>query len=233
MAKTRRRPSRTVARQARATQPTPTRERLLEAALTLFAEQGYRATTIDQIETAAGLTPRAGALYNHFPSKLALLEAVLEERTRAIEEFGERLDLAAPLGDLRAELILVARWGLAELERERLLLQLVLREGERVPELAQRFREAIVERALELAAKLIGDSARGRGLELKDPEALAELARSGLVGYSLQQLLFGEAFSEVDRERFAVAWAEGLKAAVEAGTTECTSATRSPSGGPG
>jgi len=102
-----------------------TRDRLLAGALDLFAEQGYRATTIDQIERAAGLTPRAGALYNHFPSKMALLQAVLDERTRAIEEFGERLELGASLRDLRAELLLIARWGLGELERERLLLQVV------------------------------------------------------------------------------------------------------------
>jgi AcrR family transcriptional regulator len=193
-----------------------TRERLLAAALDLFAEQGYRATTIDQIERAAGLTPRAGALYNHFPSKMALLQAVLDERTRAIEEFGERLELTAPLGDLRAELILVARWGLSELERERALMQIILREGHRVPELAARFRDAIVEEALELAGDSIERYAADRDLTLDDVNAVAEVARSGLVGYGLQAVLFGERFTEVEPERFVAAWAETVRAAVEA-----------------
>ena len=193
-----------------------TRDRLLAGALDLFAEQGYRATTIDQIERAAGLTPRAGALYNHFPSKMALLQAVLDERTRAIEEFGERLELGASLRDLRAELLLIARWGLGELERERLLLQVVLREGHRVPELAARFREAIVEEALELAGDSVERYAAERNLTLEDPNAVAEVARSGLVGYGLQIVLFGEGFTEVDQERFVAAWADGVRAAVEA-----------------
>lgn len=206
-------------RQRPAPEPPPsTRERLLAAALDLFAEHGFRATTIDQIERAAGLAPRAGALYNHFPSKLALLQAVLDERTRAIEEFGERLRLGASLGDLRAELTLIARWGLGELERERLLLRIILREGDRVPELAARFREAIVEEALELAGDSVERYARDREVTLGDVDvnAVAEVARSGLVGYGLQVVLFGEGFSEVDQERFVAAWAESVRAAVEA-----------------
>jgi AcrR family transcriptional regulator len=198
--------------------PPSTRERLLAAGLELFAERGFRATTIDQIEEAAGLVPRAGALYNHFPSKMALLQAVLDERTQAIEEFAERLELGASLGDLRAELVVIARWGLGELERERLLLKLILREGDRVPELAGRFREAIVEEALELAGDSIERYARERDVTLGDVDinAVAEVARSGLVGYGLQVALFGEGFSEVDQERFVAAWAQSVRAAVEA-----------------
>ena len=45
-----------------------TRDRLKEAALPLFAERGYAATSIAAIEAAAGLAPRAGAFYRHFPS---------------------------------------------------------------------------------------------------------------------------------------------------------------------
>ena len=41
-----------------------------------------------------------------------------------------------PLGDLRAELTLLARMGLDELERERQLFRIVMREEAAVPELA-------------------------------------------------------------------------------------------------
>ena len=50
---------------------------LLEAAATLFAERGYRATTIRDVAQVAGVTP--GALYFHVPAKQALLVAVYTE----------------------------------------------------------------------------------------------------------------------------------------------------------
>ncbi len=49
----------------------------MDAAARLFAEQGYRATTIRDIAGAAGMLP--GSLYYHFASKDALLLAVYRE----------------------------------------------------------------------------------------------------------------------------------------------------------
>jgi AcrR family transcriptional regulator len=64
------------------------RERLLDAAAEVFAERGYRATTVDDIAAAAGLTK--GAVYWNFDSKEALFSALLEERVdrRARELMG-------------------------------------------------------------------------------------------------------------------------------------------------
>lgn len=46
-------------------------ERLMQAALELFAEQGYDATTVGQISERAGLTQRT--FYNHYPDKREVL----------------------------------------------------------------------------------------------------------------------------------------------------------------
>jgi TetR/AcrR family transcriptional regulator, transcriptional repressor for nem operon len=54
----------------------PTRDRLVEAARTLFWEHGYTATGIAQILEAADA--RSGSLYYFFPTKEDLLLAVLE-----------------------------------------------------------------------------------------------------------------------------------------------------------
>ena len=54
------------------------RERLLDAAAEVFAERGYRATTVDDIAAAAGLTK--GAVYWNFEGKEALFSALIEER---------------------------------------------------------------------------------------------------------------------------------------------------------
>ncbi len=65
-----------------------TRERIKAVALPLFAEQGFAATSIAAIESAAGLAPRAGAFYRHFSSKEALFEEIARERiTETPDEF--------------------------------------------------------------------------------------------------------------------------------------------------
>ncbi len=63
-----------------------TRQRILESASALFAERGYTATSIADIEAAALLTPGSGGLYRHFQSKEALLLAV-------VSGYKERLSL--------------------------------------------------------------------------------------------------------------------------------------------
>ncbi|TXK16346.1 TetR/AcrR family transcriptional regulator [Homoserinibacter sp. GY 40078] len=54
------------------------RERILDAAERVFAESGYRGGSLNDVAVAAGYT-RAGLLH-HFPSKEALLLAILERR---------------------------------------------------------------------------------------------------------------------------------------------------------
>ena len=54
----------------------PTRERILHAALQLFGEKGYLATSITDILRAADAN--AGSLYHFFPTKQDVLLAVLE-----------------------------------------------------------------------------------------------------------------------------------------------------------
>ncbi|MEO1190298.1 MAG: TetR/AcrR family transcriptional regulator [Pseudomonadota bacterium] len=56
----------------------PPRERLLEAALTLFDQEGFHAVGIDRILKRANVAKMT--LYNHFPSKQALIVVVLEQK---------------------------------------------------------------------------------------------------------------------------------------------------------
>lgn len=54
------------------------REAALRAAIDLIAQQGYAATSMAQVAAAAGISP--SGLAHHFPSKSALLGAVLDHR---------------------------------------------------------------------------------------------------------------------------------------------------------
>jgi AcrR family transcriptional regulator len=191
----------------------PTRERILSAARRLFAEQGYTGTSVGEIEAAAGLSPRSGALYKHFPSKSAVMAAVMAQHTDVVDEMRTQLELM-PLGDLRAELMLTARWGLAELRREHELTRIVMKEGERFPEIAEAFRDSIVLRGHRLAAEWVKNYVTQAGGRVDDPDAFASVSTDSLVGYTLQEVLFGPSPAGVDEERFLAAWVESTHALV-------------------
>lgn len=72
-------PRRTQAERTRAS-----REKIIQAAIQFFAQQGYRGAKLADIARAANLTEPG--LLHHFPSKTHLLMAVLAERDRADRE---------------------------------------------------------------------------------------------------------------------------------------------------
>src|SRR5215218_9307673 len=72
-----------------------TADRIVDEGLRLFAENGFQGTTVGEIERRAGLTPRAGALYKHFPSKEAVLEAAFERHVAELEAIGSRTSSGA------------------------------------------------------------------------------------------------------------------------------------------
>jgi len=70
-----------------------TRERLLDAAFDLFAEEGVDATSIEAVCERAGFT--RGAFYSNFESKYALLLALAaREHRRRLHELRGALDVA-------------------------------------------------------------------------------------------------------------------------------------------
>lgn len=69
------------------------RESLLDTAERLFYEEGFHATGIDRVVAEAGVARMT--LYNHFPSKEALIEAVLNRRyARYLDDLGRAVDEA-------------------------------------------------------------------------------------------------------------------------------------------
>jgi AcrR family transcriptional regulator len=100
----------------------PTRERLVTEAMRLFSAKGFEATSVSQI-AAAGLAAGSGALYRHFRSKDALLDAGIDrqlDRRRAMRDIRA---LFAGLGDRHAELTVLGRYLLSVVDEEMQLLQ--------------------------------------------------------------------------------------------------------------
>ena len=64
-------------------QPEVVRRNLLDCAAKLAAEQGVAALSVQAVADAAGVTK--GGLFHHFPSKQALLEAVMADLLTALD----------------------------------------------------------------------------------------------------------------------------------------------------
>src|SRR3954453_11137169 len=78
------------------------RDALLEAAVEVFAERGYRDASVDQIAARAGYSK--GAIYFHFSGKEDLFFALLEERVDApLYAAQELLATAPPEHDMSVE----------------------------------------------------------------------------------------------------------------------------------
>ncbi|HEX4107553.1 MAG TPA: TetR/AcrR family transcriptional regulator [Solirubrobacteraceae bacterium] len=66
-----------------------TRRRIVDAAIELFAAQGYHATTINEIGLRAGV--QRGALYHHIKAKEDLLHEVLTQHVEAVLEAAQAI----------------------------------------------------------------------------------------------------------------------------------------------
>ena len=115
---------------------TSTRDRLIDEAMRLFGEQGYRATSVAQIEAAAGLAPGSGGLYHHFRSKEMLLEAGIDRQLDRMNALHDIRQIFEGLTDLRSELTVLGRYTLGVIDEETQLLRIIsseLRDRPRSP----------------------------------------------------------------------------------------------------
>jgi AcrR family transcriptional regulator len=166
-----------------------TRQRLVEAAVDVFAERGYHAATLSQIAARAGLT--TGAVYSTFGSKKALLVAAC---TQGAADDGEIERVLADAGSLREALETLvldrARSGLTPASLRLLKLQVeVLKLGLREPEMLSAM-TAGGRQQLESLGRGIEEAARREGLHLPLSGAEAATLLSALLnGLGLIQLV--------------------------------------------
>jgi len=87
----------------------PPPDALLDAAFRVFAERGYRATRLDDVAAAVGLTK--GAIYYYFEGKEDLLRQAVQSRHRAIfSEIGSALEEERAPASARIRLALRRMW---------------------------------------------------------------------------------------------------------------------------
>ena len=164
-------------------------DEILDAALALFAGNGYGATRIDDVAARAGISK--GAVYHYFPSKRALLEglirrAVVPVAESVLQQMQARQD--EPLQVLAALLATFA---------ERMsgptafaVPRIVLREAMTDPEIAQFYRAEVLDRVLPALTRLLEEGMRQGRLRRLDPD----LTVRTVVGPLLMHVIMAEVF---------------------------------------
>lgn len=192
---------------------TSTKERLVSEAMRLFSQHGYRATSITQIEKAAGLVPGCGALYNHFKSKEALLAAGIDrqlDRRRAMHDISA---LFAGQGDLRTELTLLGRYLMSVLDRESEFLQVAARGPAEESTLLNNAYAALVDGLYSELADWI----RGCTPNLNDAGArrISVVGFNALLGKRSTRIVFQAPQVDTPDEEFLADWVDLLAGPIE------------------
>jgi TetR/AcrR family transcriptional regulator, transcriptional repressor of aconitase len=162
------------------------RERILDAALTCFAREGFHAATMQDIVAESGLSP--GAIYGYFKGKTDVVTAIASAR-HAMER--QRMEHALSATDVETSLVRLVEGfvlGLRDPQEKRwrrLAVQLWA-ESLSNPQLR---REALggVTQAIEVLSPMIGKAQReGRWPDHLDPQSAARVMIAILQGISLQ-----------------------------------------------
>jgi AcrR family transcriptional regulator len=134
-----------------------TRRAIVESAMRLFAEHGYAAVSIEAVLAACRIS--RGALYHHFPSKEALLEAAFE--AVEIDVTNKVLARAASAGGA-IEAVRAGCEAFLDLTQDRVVRQIMLTDAPSVlgwdkwREIDERHAFGLMKAALEPAAQEAG-----------------------------------------------------------------------------
>jgi AcrR family transcriptional regulator len=192
-----------------AAQPS-TRERLLDAAITLFANQGYAETSIADIQRECGLAAGSGALYKHFASKRELLQAATVRYVQRLADYPLRFD-AEPTGNTEQALRRVATMVWDAIDDNALLLRVIFREPG-FPDLADQLWTAITQNAYGRFAGGLRAAVEEGMLSTVDPEAAAAVLLASLAYYPMVRMLIGHTPGGIERDRYLDAWISHARA---------------------
>jgi AcrR family transcriptional regulator len=146
-------------------------EEILEAALAEFTERGFEAARMEDIGKRAGLS-KAG-VYLYFPSKMALLEALIEARVSPLAAQAQTLAQAGK-DDPLAALRLLARVAAHRIADPSVFAvpRLVIGLSGRFPQIADYYRTHVVEKARGALEALIAAAIAKQQIRPVDKDAV-------------------------------------------------------------
>jgi AcrR family transcriptional regulator len=161
------------------------RERVLRAAMDIFAAQGFRGASLDSVADAVGMT-RQGLLH-YFPSKVHLLLGVLDLRAEDNADLVQRMtDRSQGFADT---LLALARHNQERPELIRLFTVLVAESVDVDHPGHERFVERYRAVRRRITEQLVVEQREGRISDAIAPTSLATLLMAVMDGLQLQHLL--------------------------------------------
>ena len=156
---TKRRNSEPIARWRRRAEARP--EEILDAALAEFTERGFEAARVEDIAKRAGISK--GGVYLYFPSKTALLEALIEARVTPLARLAQTI-AATGADDPMSALRMIATAAAHRLGDAKVFAvpRLVISVSGRFPEIAEFYRVHVVDVARGALEQLI-EAAMAKG----------------------------------------------------------------------
>jgi AcrR family transcriptional regulator len=175
---------------------TEKQRRVLDAAMDVFAEQGYSATSTSEIAKRAGVA--AGTVFRFYRTKKELLIGVVAPLFRRfvapslVKEFGDLL--GADYEDLEAFLRTVVEDRLEFVRRHRRVVRIALQETPLHPELRTLWNDSVIHQLKPLVLAAV-ERFQERDLIIDlPPETVARTVSSLFAGYAVQRFF-------VERER--------------------------------
>ena len=160
-----------------------TRQKILAKALELFSVHGYDAVSVGQIAAAVGI--KAPSLYNHFPSKRAIFDAIVEATAAQYEADTGKIDIHVENAARDVPVFTeITAEGLFEKVRQifeyslhnqriRRFRRMMTMEQFRSPELAALYSERYVDRVLAYHAGIFRALMTSGEIRPQDPDTLA------------------------------------------------------------
>ncbi|HYY74595.1 MAG TPA: TetR/AcrR family transcriptional regulator [Solirubrobacterales bacterium] len=166
--------------------PVDKRRQILDAAIRVFARQGFHACRVSDIADEAGVA--YGLVYHYFKSKDQVLNELFTERWSLLLTTIEEVD-AQDIG-AHEKLDAVARFIIDSYRHDPELMKVIIVEVTRAANSFGRTHLAEIDRAYEMIAKIVAD-AQGEGTFRREVDP--ELASMWFYG-AIEQLLSGWVF---------------------------------------
>ena len=168
-----------------------TKSKILNKALELFSDKGYDSVSVGEIAKAVGI--KAPSLYNHYPSKQAIFDAIVEETAAKYEKDTDKIDIHVqnsqqdvPVFSEISEDELVRRvrqlfcYSLHDEKISRFRRMMTI-EQFRSPELARLYTERYVNRIIAYHAGIFRSLIAAGELVAEEPETLAMMYVSPVI----------------------------------------------------
>lgn len=175
------------------------RAAIIEAALLLFAEKGFRGTTTRELAARVGVSEPI--LYEHFRTKRDLYTAIIDEKSQeGVQEFTDLLAQFADRSDDRGFFNQLAVGIVAWYEREPQFVRLLMFSGLEGHELKDLFYERHNAHFFRKVSEYIAKRTEAGAMRALNPQVAARAFFGMIAHYCMSSMLFTCARLDVPKE---------------------------------